>query len=266
VGQTARDGRPPTVESAEESPEEKLLARLDGSRLPRHVAVIMDGNGRWAQERGMARLNGHRAGRVSVRETVETCGKLGIEFLTLYTFSAENWRRPETEIRALMALIEETLRREIEDLHGNQVRVRHVGQREGLPDSLLKELDRAAARTGDNTGLRLQLAINYGGRQEIAAAAAELAREVSSGTLAPAEVTEAELGRHLYCPDLPDVDLLIRTGGEFRVSNYLLWQIAYAEIHVTSVLWPDFRRVHVLEALVEYQGRQRRFGGVEDAA
>jgi len=255
----------PASRPGETSPEE-LAARLDRSRLPAHIAVIMDGNGRWAQQRGLPRLEGHRASRQSIREAVQACGELGIRFLTLYTFSAENWRRPGPEVQALMALIEETLRAEVDELHERQVRIRHLGSRDGLPASLLEELDRSIARTAANSGLTLQLAINYGGRQEIAAAAARLAREALEGRVRPEEVDVAAVARRLYLPDAPDPDLLVRTGGDFRVSNYLLWQIAYAEIHVTPTLWPDFRRAHLYQALLDYQGRQRRFGGLDHAA
>lgn len=226
----------------------------------------MDGNGRWARQQGKPRLEGHRASTRSVREIVEACGELGIGYLSLYTFSAENWTRPPAEVGALMALIRETLAHEIAELHRKNVRVRHLGRREGLPAELLEELDRAAALTAGNTGLRLQLAINYGGRQEIVEAAAGLAREAASGALKPEEIKESDLVRHLHYPEMPDPDVLIRTGGDLRVSNYLLWQIAYAEIYVTATLWPDFRKRHLYEALVDYQGRQRRFGGVEGEA
>ncbi len=225
----------------------------------------MDGNGRWAQKRGKPRVEGHRASRQSMRETIQGCSDLGISFLTLYAFSTENWRRPAAEVNALMALIEQALAGEIAQLHERKVKVVHLGSRERLPQSLLDELDRAAELTRDNTGLRLYLAINYGGRQEIAAAAAELAREVKAGTLTPEEITPERLAERLYRPELPDPDLLVRTGGDLRISNYLLWQMAYTEIYVTPVLWPDFRRIHLLHALLDYQGRQRRFGGVKDA-
>ncbi len=245
--------------------EEEALARLDKSRLPRHVAVIMDGNGRWARNQGKPRVEGHRASRRSMTDTVRTCSDLGIEFLTLYTFSTENWRRPRSEVEALMNLIEHTLAEEIADLHDHQVRVVHLGSREGLPVSLLDELDRAEKLTRKNTGLGLYLAINYGGRQEISFAAAALARKVKKGELAPEEITPERIAEHLYRPELPDPDLLVRTGGNLRISNYLLWQMAYTEIYVTPVLWPDFRKIHLLRAFLDYQGRQRRFGGVKDA-
>lgn len=245
---------------------EELKARLDRSRLPVHIAIIMDGNGRWAAGRGLPRLEGHRASSQSIRDTIEACSELGIQYLTLYTFSVENWSRPRAEVEALMALIEHTIRRELPELHENRVRIRLLGDREGLPASLQREIARAEKLTEGNGGLTLQLAINYGGRREIAAAAARLAREAVEGRIAPEDIDEEAFAAHLYLPDSPDPDLLIRTGGDLRVSNYLLWQIAYTEIHVTPTLWPDYRRRHLYEALIDYQGRKRRFGGIEDAA
>jgi undecaprenyl diphosphate synthase len=230
------------------------------------VAVIMDGNGRWAQQRNLPRLEGHRASRQSIRDTIETCDDLGIEFLTLYTFSAENWSRPETEVRALMALIEHTLREESVELHRRKSRVRLLGDITPLPQSLKDEIARVEQLTGENPGLTLQLAINYGGRQEILHAVTAIAEEVAAGRLSPADITESVFTGHLYRQDTPDPDLLVRTGGEFRVSNYLLWQIAYTEVYVTPVLWPDFRAANVCEAILDYQGRDRRFGGVENVA
>ena len=222
----------------------------------------MDGNGRWAAQRSLPRLEGHRASRQSIRDAVEACDDLGIGFLTLYTFSAENWNRPEVEVRALMALIEITLREEAADLHRRKARVRLLGDAAPLPESLKREIARVEAMTGDNAGLTLQLAINYGGRQEILHAAFALAQEVAAGRLSVGSLREEHFTRNLYRPDAPDPDLLIRTGGDFRVSNYLLWEIAYTEIHVTPVLWPDFRAIHLYEAVVDYQRRERRFGGV----
>ncbi len=226
----------------------------------------MDGNGRWAKLRGLPRLEGHRASRQSIRDVVETCNDLGIRFLTLYTFSAENWNRPEQEVRALMALIEMTLREESADLHRKKARVRLLGEPAPLPDSLKKEIARVEALTGDNTGMTLQLAINYGGRQEILHAAFALAEDVAAGRRSVADLTESDFISYLYRPDAPDPDLLIRTGGDFRVSNYLLWEIAYTEIHVTPTLWPDFRAAHLYQAVLDYQRRERRFGGVSNAA
>ena len=244
---------------------EELRAQLNPSRVPRHIAIIMDGNGRWAHARGRSRLEGHRAGRESIRETVAVCAELGVEYLTLYTFSSENWRRPENEVRALMQLIEHALHEEIEPLDAKGVRLRVLGRRKSLPTSLQEAMAKAEAMTARNDGLVLQLAINYGGRQEILDAAIGLAQEVAEGRLALDDIEESHLARHLYLPDSPDPDLLIRTGGDLRVSNYLLWEIAYSEICVLPVLWPDFRREDVYTALVEYQSRERRFGGLRDA-
>ncbi|MDH4179241.1 MAG: polyprenyl diphosphate synthase [Armatimonadota bacterium] len=242
-----------------------MKQKIDGSSVPRHIAVIMDGNGRWARQRDLPRLEGHRASRASIRATVKGCDELGVRFLTLYTFSAENWSRPEAEVRALMALIEHALREESTDLHGRNVRVRLLGDRGPLPQSLKDEIDRVEGLTGGNAGLTLQLAINYGGRQEILQAAFALAREAAAGAVSVEELEESHFTRHLYRPDAPDPDLLIRTGGDLRVSNYLLWEIAYTEIYLTPVLWPDFRRAHLYEAVADYQGRERRFGGVKNA-
>lgn len=224
----------------------------------------MDGNGRWAKERGLPRIEGHRASMQSIRETVEACNDLGVGFLTLYAFSTENWSRPPDEVTALMVLIDHSVRAQVPELHEKRVRVKHLGRRDGLPDALLATLDESAKLTAANPGLTLQLAINYGGRQELADAARALARDAASGALLPDAVDEEALAGRLYRPETPDPDLLVRTGGELRVSNYLLWEIAYAEIYVTPTLWPDFRKRHVYEALAEYQRRQRRFGGVED--
>ena len=232
--------------------------------MPRHIAVIMDGNGRWAKQRNLPRLEGHRASRQSIRDTVEACDDLGVRFLTLYTFSAENWNRPAPEVSALMILIEMTLREEAPSLHGRKARVRLLGDPAPLPQSLRDEIARVEGLTADNTGMTLQLAINYGGRQEILHAAFALAKEVATGRVAADALEERHFTRHLYRPDAPDPDLLIRTGGDLRVSNYLLWQIAYTEIHVTPVLWPDFRAVHLCQAVVDYQRRERRFGKVGD--
>jgi undecaprenyl diphosphate synthase len=226
----------------------------------------MDGNGRWAQQRDLPRLEGHRASRESIRETVRGCTELGVGFLTLYTFSVENWSRPEAEVRALMVLIEYALREDSTDMHAMNTRVRLLGDRGPLPQPLKDEIDRVEGLTGENTGLTLQLAINYGGRQEILQAAFALARDAAAGRVSAEELDESDFTRHLYRPDAPDPDLLIRTGGDFRVSNYLLWEIAYTEIYVTPVMWPDFRLTHLYEAVVDYQGRERRFGGVKNVA
>jgi undecaprenyl diphosphate synthase len=237
-------------------------AGLDLQRIPRHIAIIMDGNGRWAQRQGLPRIEGHRQGDVSVGEMIEACRDWGVQYLTLYTFSAENWRRSDDEVQALMLLIELVARREIDTLHRKGVRIHVQGRLDEVPDSLREELERDCARTQENRGLNLILAINYSGRREIVDAARELARRVATGELRPEEINDELLAGSLYLPGIPDPDLLIRTGGEMRISNFLLWEIAYSELYVTPVLWPDFRRDHLAEAIRDYQGRERRFGAV----
>jgi undecaprenyl diphosphate synthase len=234
----------------------------DLNRVPEHIAVIMDGNGRWANQRGLPRVEGHRRGERTVRDTVEACGELGIRHLTLYTFSAENWRRSEEEVSALMRLIEFVARKEIHELHRKNVRLKVLGRLEELPRTLRAELDRDMELTRDNTGLNLNLAINYGGRAEIVDAAKRLAERCSRGTLLPDDITEELLAREMYNPEMPDPELVIRTGGEMRLSNFLLWQAAYSEIWVTDTLWPDFGRQELVRALDWYRTRERRFGGV----
>jgi undecaprenyl diphosphate synthase len=241
------------------SEEDRLVRELDFSRIPAHVAVIMDGNGRWAKQRNLPRVEGHRAGAKSVREVIETCARLGIKVLTLYAFSRENWKRPKGEVGTLWRLLVQYLKKEDRLLIENSFRLRVIGQREGLPRDVLKELDRVMDVTKDNTGLQICLAINYGGRAEIVDAAKKLLGEKG---LVPADLDEAAFARYLYTADIPDPDLLIRTSGEFRVSNFLLWQIAYAEIWITPDFWPDFRKRHILTALVDYQKRERRFGDI----
>jgi undecaprenyl diphosphate synthase len=240
--------------------EQELQASVDRERLPRHVAVIMDGNGRWAAQRGLPRVEGHRASLQSIRDTVSGCSELGVGFLTLYAFSTENWSRPPDEVGALMFLIEQTLHSQVAELHENNVVIRHLGRREGLPQSLLDTVDASVQKTAGNTGLVLQLALNYGGRQEIIDAARGIARRVAAGELKLESIDEAGFASHLYRPEAPDPDLLVRTGGEMRISNYLLWEVAYAEIWVTPTLWPDFRKAELYRAIIDYQGRQRRFG------
>jgi undecaprenyl diphosphate synthase len=244
------------------SPAEDLLAMLDRERLPRHIAVIMDGNGRWAQARSLPRLAGHEAGAEAVRAVIEGCGELGIEALTLYTFSSENWARPSREVAGLMRLIAEKLERELPELHQKKVRIRAIGRLEALPGSLQQLLEHARRLTADNSGLRLNLAVNYGGRAEIVDAVRAVAEAVIAGQMELGQISEDAFAARLCTADLPDPDLLIRTAGEMRVSNYLLWQIAYSEIVVLPTLWPDFGRPHLLHALVEYQRRRRKFGGV----
>jgi undecaprenyl diphosphate synthase len=247
---------------AVELDETELASRLDATRLPRHVAIIMDGNGRWAKRQGLPRIMGHRAGQTSVRKIVRAASDLGLEYLTLYTFSIENWLRPVEEVTALMDLIYDTLRQDLQALHEEGVKIRSLGRSEGLPDKLQEIFRQAEAQTKDNSGLKLNVAINYSGRAEIVDAARKLALAAQQGALTPAQIDEAKFAEALYLPDTPDPELLIRTSGEQRVSNYLLWQIAYSEFYITPVLWPDFRKLHLLEALLDYQQRQRRFGGV----
>jgi len=234
--------------------------RLDPAALPVHVAVIMDGNGRWAQKRNLPRAVGHRQGVDSVREIVTNSRDLGIGHLTLYAFSTENWKRPPLEVQALMGLLKTFLQGELDNLHRNQVRVRCLGQIDRLPAEVRSILETAIARTADNTVLNLNLALSYGGRHEITAAARQLAAECCSGALRPEEISEEMLAARLYTTGQPDPDLLIRTGGESRLSNFLLWQLSYAEIYITETLWPEFRRDQYLAALADFQGRQRRFG------
>jgi undecaprenyl diphosphate synthase len=238
-------------------------AQLDASKLPLHVAIIMDGNGRWAASRNLPRIAGHRAGAEAVRRTVETGARLGLDCLTLYAFSTENWKRPRLEIRALMDLLTEFIQRELRSLKENNIRFRMIGRSEGLHISVLEHIRRAELATYHCTGLQLNIALNYGGRSEILDACRKLATEVSSGRLAADDIDEETISRALYTHALPDPDLLIRTSGEMRVSNFLLWQIAYAEIHVTDTLWPDFSETDFFDALIEYQKRDRRFGGVK---
>jgi undecaprenyl diphosphate synthase len=229
---------------------------------PRHVAVIMDGNGRWAQERGQPRIFGHRAGRKSVREVVEGCRELNVSILTLYTFSVENWQRPEAEIKALMGFLEATLRDEKAELKKNGIRLGVIGRTQDLPAPVRKALDDTIDELSGGTGMLLNLALSYGGRTEIVDAARDLAEEAAAGRLDPATIDEAAFARRLYTGTLPDPDLLIRTSGEMRLSNFLLWQLAYAEIWVTDLYWPDFRKEHLFTAVRDFQRRERRFGRV----
>ncbi len=242
---------------------EALRASLDPSRIPRHVAIIMDGNGRWAEIRGRSRAEGHRAGREAIRRTLLAARECGIEILTLYAFSTENWRRPAQEVRGLMGLLVEALDQEAEDLVKNGVRFRISGLLEEMPAPVRAALQRVVALTRANTTITLNLALNYGGRRELVEAARRLAQAALDGRLRPDEITEAAVAQYLFSPDLPDPDLLIRTGGEQRLSNFLLWQAAYTELYFTRVYWPDFQKLHLLEAIQAFQGRDRRFGGVE---
>lgn len=236
---------------------------LPREALPRHVAVIMDGNGRWARQRGLPRIEGHRRAAEAVRETVTQCARLGIGYLTLYSFSLENWRRPRDEVNGLMSLYAEYLVSERQELRDNDVRVVQIGRREGLPHHVLRELDITVELTRLNKGLTLCLALNYGARAEITDAVRLLAERVQRGELTPADIGEETISQALYTAGVPDPDLVIRTAGEMRLSNFLLWQISYAELYVTSVLWPDFRAPDLYAALREYARRERRFGGVD---
>ena len=242
--------------------EAHLLEKLDLERLPRHIAVIMDGNGRWAQKRHMPRAVGHRAGTQSARMAIETCARLNVEALMLYASSVENWRRPKTEIEFLMQLLREYLRKEMPLIQRNNIRMRFLGRADELPEGVQKDTREAREATAGNTGMVLSIALNYGGRAEIVDAMNAILAE-RNGNGAGAAITEEQVSKHLYTADLPDPDLLIRTSGEMRVSNFLLWQIAYAEIFVTETLWPDFNRARLLEALLEFQKRERRYGGID---
>jgi len=244
------------------SDEAGLVGQLDAGRLPAHVAIIMDGNGRWAAQRHLPRVEGHRAGIESVRDSVETGARLGLQVLTLYAFSIENWKRPASEVSTLMLLLKRYLRSELKTLLGNNIRFNVIGRPEALASDVREELDAAAVRTAGNTGMLFNIALNYGGRAEIV----DAARRAIEAGVRPDELTEARFSTFLYTAGQPDPDLLIRTSGEMRVSNYLLWQIAYAEIYVTETLWPDFRKLHLLEAILAYQKRHRRYGGITHPA
>jgi undecaprenyl diphosphate synthase len=243
----------------EGSPEAQAARQIDMERLPAHVAIIMDGNGRWAAQRQLPRVEGHRAGITSVREVVETSARLGIPVLTLYAFSVENWKRPRTEVSALMALLRRYLRSELHMLLEHGIRFKVVGRMDALAPEIQAELRDAEARTAGNTGMQFNIALNYGGRAEIV----DAVRRALAAGIKPEEVDEERFAGLLYTAGQPDPDLLIRTSGEMRISNFLLWQIAYAEIWVTETLWPDFRRRHLLDAIVDFQKRERRYGGIE---
>ena len=245
---------------APSSPEAALVARLDLDKLPRHIAVIMDGNGRWAEKKNLRRVEGHRAGIQAVRDVVETAARLSIPVLTLYAFSAENWKRPLQEVRALMNLLKEYLRKELPSIHENDIRFQAIGRIQKLPPSVQRELVNAEEKTRNNQGTRMVVALNYSGRLELVDA---FNRLLSEGARHP--INEGDIRDNLYTAEFPEPDLMIRTSGEMRVSNFLLWQIAYAEIYVTEVMWPDFRGLHLLEAILEFQRRERRYGGIRYA-
>jgi undecaprenyl diphosphate synthase len=242
--------------------EAEYLEKLDPKRLPQHLAIIMDGNGRWAQRRHLPRVAGHRTGVKTARVIIETCSRLHIPCLTLYAFSLENWRRPQAEVEFLMRLLREYLKRELPTMQKNDIRLLFIGRSEHLPQSVRDDMDEGMRLTSGNTGMRLILALNYGARAELVDAFNSMLEQARSNGAANFKVDEDSISEHLYTAGLPDPDLLIRTSGEMRVSNFLLWQIAYAEIYVTQVLWPDFSRARLLEALVDYQKRERRYGGL----
>jgi undecaprenyl diphosphate synthase len=231
------------------------------NKQPVHVAIIMDGNGRWAQQRGMSRINGHRKGAEAVQRIVRACREEGIQWLTLYAFSEENWKRPSKEIQALMGLLSTYLKRELKELLENGIRLRCIGRIDKLPASTRNVLRETMSLTASNTDMQLTLALSYGGRQELADAFRAIAAEVRRGTMDPENITETLISQYLYAPDMPDPDLLIRTSGEQRISNFMLWQIAYTEFYLTPCLWPDFGKEEFLEALAEFRKRKRRFGG-----
>jgi undecaprenyl diphosphate synthase len=243
------------------SQEARLLKLIDAGRLPKHVAVIMDGNGRWASKRKLPRVAGHRAGIESVRDIVDSSARLGLQFLTLYAFSVENWKRPRKEVHTLMRLLKEYVRLELENIHKNNIKFQAIGRIHQLDESVRIELRRAMRKTRENSGMVLNVALNYSGRAELVDTFNRLFRQLKqNGHRSP--ISEELITQSLYTSGIPDPDLLIRTSGEMRISNFLLWQIAYSEIYITPTYWPDFRREHLLRAIVEYQQRDRRYGGI----
>lgn len=238
------------------------MSELKTDKIPKHIAIIMDGNGRWANERKLPRIEGHRAGAESVRSVVRACGELGVQYLTLYAFSSENWSRPKAEVNALMQLLKFFLRKEVDELNQNGVRLMAIGALEELPESVQKELKLAIEKTSGNKGLKLILALNYGSRREIVDSVKRIANEVEHDRLSPQAIDEKLIASYLYTSDIPDPELLIRTSGEQRVSNFLLWQISYAEIVVLDLFWPEFRQEHLEQAIEQFQSRKRRFGGL----
>ncbi|MFQ6757325.1 MAG: isoprenyl transferase [Deltaproteobacteria bacterium] len=242
------------------------MPKLDTTALPRHIAIIMDGNGRWAEQQGKPRIMGHRAGVESVQDIVRAARELGIGVLTLYAFSTENWKRPPLEVQALMGLLKSFLESELATMVHNNVSLRCLGQKERIPSEVRKVLERVIQETSGNTGLILNLALSYGGRSEITQAVQAIAQKCLAGTLSPGEIDQSMLEQHLYTAGLPDPDLVIRTGGETRLSNFLLWQASYAELYFTEILWPDFRKKDLLHAILDFQKRQRRFGKTGEQA
>ena len=242
---------------------EELLELIDRERMPRHIAIIMDGNGRWARNRGFLRLAGHREGIKSVRDIVTCCREIGVKVLTIYAFSAENWKRPELEVNTLMMFLEEFLRKELKTLMDNNIRFMTIGQTDKLPESVQRWLKKVIKETENNDAMILNVALSYGGRTEIVEAVRLIARDAASGVLLPQDINSKTFSEYLYTRGLPDPDLMIRTSGETRISNFLLWQMAYTELYFTGTLWPDFRRPDILLAILDYRHRERRFGMVE---
>ncbi len=236
------------------------IESLKSGSLPRHLAIIMDGNGRWAKQRGKLRIFGHENGVKAVRETVENCAKLGIEFLTLYAFSTENWNRPKLEVDTLMNLLVSSLKKELKTLHKNNIKLNAIGNIDSLPSKAYAELQEVIEKTSKNSAMVLTLALSYGAREEIKHAVQEISLKVKNNIISPENIDDTIINSHLYTHNLPDVDLLVRTSGEHRISNFLLWQIAYAELYFMDVFWPDFREQHLAEAIKNYQNRERRFG------
>ncbi len=239
-----------------------MTENMDELEIPPRIAIIMDGNGRWATQRGLPRIEGHRQGEKAVTATVVAGAQLGLEALTLYAFSTENWKRPTDEVRFLMSFNRELLDRRVQLFHEHNVKIRFIGRRNRVPKSLARKMGESGEITGNNTGMKLNVAFNYGGRTELVDAMRAIAEQVASGKIKPGGITEKTIGRHLYLPDVTDYDLMIRTAGEMRISNFLLWELAYAELYVTPVTWPDFRKSHLLDAIQEYNNRIRKFGAL----
>ena len=237
-----------------------LKDQIDNSRLPNHIAIIMDGNGRWAKQKGLIRILGHESGTKAVRETVEACAEFGIKHLTLFAFSTENWNRPKLEIQTLMKLLVKSLKKEIKTLQENKIKLTAIGCLKDLPKKAYKELEFVIEKTKNNTQMTLNLALSYGSRDELVNVVKELSVKVKNNIISAESIDESIINKHLYTNNLPDVDLLIRTSGEQRISNFLLWQIAYAELYFTDIFWPDFKKENLVEAIVDYQNRERRFG------
>lgn len=242
---------------------ENLIKEIDPDKLPRHIAIIMDGNGRWALRHGMPRSYGHRAGVESLKDIVRFCSDLKVKILTVYAFSTENWKRPPEEVSILMDLLVEYFEREIDELHRNKVKVCPIGKMQNLPPAVMRSLRMAEERTRDNDGLILNVAFNYGGRQELVDAVKAIVEDVTSGRLSTTDINEDTIAQHLYTAGQPDPDLLIRPAGDLRISNFLLWQLAYTEFWISPIMWPDFRRADLMQAILDYQQRERRFGGLK---